>query len=65
MKTKETCGVISARSPISDVLKLIPSGAELIAAAGNRSENHSKIEMVYSHNGSTVHLSLTQEGGVS
>ncbi|MDR2917637.1 MAG: hypothetical protein LBV74_22830 [Tannerella sp.] len=64
MKTKENRGASSA-SPLSDVLKTLPCGAEVLAASGSRSKNYEKIELVYSVNDSITHLSLTKEGGQS
>ncbi|MDR0349432.1 MAG: hypothetical protein LBH90_08085 [Tannerella sp.] len=65
MKTIEKRGTVSASSPMSDVLKSIPPGAEVIAAGGSRSHNLTKFEMVYSLNGAIAHLSFIQEGGES
>ena len=63
MKTKEKRGAVSASSPLSDVLKSLPSGATVIAAGGSRTPELVTFCLVYSFNGSTVHLSITQEGG--
>jgi hypothetical protein len=64
MKTNENRGTCSAR-PFADMLQLVPAGAKLIEAAGSRSGNRTTFEAVYILNGSTVHLSLSQEGGAS
>ena len=62
MKTIEKCGAASV-SPVSDLLSSLPQGATVIAAAGCRSHNYTKIEMVYSYNDSIHHISFTREGG--
>lgn len=62
MNSIERRGAVSA-GPVSDLLSSIPQGATVIAAAGCRSHNYTKIEMVYSHNGSIHHISFTREGG--
>ncbi|HCC51481.1 MAG TPA: hypothetical protein DEQ30_04995 [Porphyromonadaceae bacterium] len=65
MKTKETRGAISASSPVSDMLKSLPSGATVIAAAGSRTPHCFKFELVYSVDGQTSHISFIKEGGRS
>jgi hypothetical protein len=63
MKTKESRGAVSARPTFSEMLKSASSGAEVIAAASSRFPNRTTLEAVYTRNGSTVHLSITQKGG--
>ena len=65
MKTIEKRGAHSASGPISDMLKLIPRGAKVIAAAGSRSLGQVTCEMAYLLKGEIFHLSISQKGGLS
>ena len=65
MKTIENRGAHSASGPISDMLNLIPNDAELIAAAGTCSPEHSTCEVAYSLNGEISYLSIYRKGGAS
>jgi hypothetical protein len=63
MKSKQPRGTISASSPVPDILKSLPQGATVIAAAGSRTLTRTTYEVLYSHNGATVHISITQQKG--
>jgi len=62
MKTKENSGSVSAKSPLSDMMKCLPSGADIIAAGGSRTPEYTTIDVVYSYKGETNHVSFKKEG---